>query len=63
MGYIRCVEVDDQKFFKEDIEKMDKEQVKMLCSFLGKESDLRFVQSHCNESFSYLIDNIILNSF
>jgi hypothetical protein len=38
---------------------MDKQQISMVCSFLDKESDLRFVQQHCNENYSHIVDNIL----
>lgn len=55
----RFLDIDGEKVFAEDIQKMDKQQIHMLCAFLGTESELRFVQSACNENFSYIIDNII----
>jgi hypothetical protein len=55
---VRTIEIDGTKIFKEDIERMDKQQISMVCSHLDKESDLRFVQAHCNENYSYIIDNI-----
>lgn len=55
----RYIEIENEKYFKSDIEIMSKEQIKMLCSFLYKESDLLFVQKHANENFSYIVDNLI----
>lgn len=56
---IRVIEIDGTIISKEDIERMDKQQISMVCSFLDKESDLRFVQQHCNENYSHIVDNIL----
>lgn len=55
----RYIEIHDKKYFKEDIGKMDKIQIKDVCSFLDKESDLLFVQKHRNEDYQYIIDNLL----
>lgn len=59
MPFERFIEIHETKYFKNDIEKMNRDQIKTLCSFLDKEGDLRFVQSHCDEGFAYIIDNIL----
>jgi hypothetical protein len=53
------IEIHDIKYFKEDIEKMDKEQLKTFCSFIEKENHLNWIQDIVKEEYKYIIDNIL----
>jgi len=42
------IQIEDEKFFKSDIEQMSPEQIKTLMMF-ATERDLRFIQAYCSE--------------
>ena len=42
------IQIEDERFFKSDIEQMSLEQIKNLMMF-ATERDLRFIQAYCSE--------------
>lgn len=60
MGLIkRFIMIDEVDVFIEDIQKMDKEQIKTITSFVDNERDLNFIRTNCNEDFHHIIDNLL----
>lgn len=52
------IQIEDEKFFKSDIEQMSPEQIKTLMMF-ATERDLRFIQVYCSEQSKVHIQNIL----
>jgi len=59
IGTERFLDIDGERFYASTIKKLDKNQIKQLSAFAENEEELIFIQSNCDENYSYLIDNII----
>ena len=57
----KSITIHDIKYFKEDINIASKEEIKAICSFLSKETELLWVQKHCGDNYKHLIDNILFS--
>lgn len=54
----RYIEIEGEKIFQSDIEKMSLYEIHNLMMFISTERELRFVQSYCLEAGKVHIQNL-----
>lgn len=52
------IQIEDERFFKSDIEQLSLEQIKNLLMF-ADERQARFIQAYCSEQSKVHIENLI----
>lgn len=55
--------IDEEFITIEQIQKSNKEEIKMICGFIENETQILFIQNYVKEEFRHIVDKILFKCF